>query len=294
MKWLIGMLTVCATICIVACDDGTTTGADNGVDADLPFWDNTAGGDTTADIDSAVSDDPTDQSDPTDPTDQTITPDDAVTDTTVTDETVSDTDTEQPDIDTAPAYKYCYRICPSGVADCVDQNAQAITDADNYTCDNGICVYKGCNNSTECETTFQSTDYGCNTDSGYDTPTCVQKCSVAGDCVSQYSPLPAYDDDNYACTGQGFCKYLGCNTDQECIDSMSSTGKIYGCFLNEALGAKFCEIRCSTYLDCGSASTPAYAPDRYTCENERCIYHGCDNAQQCIDSMGAGYDCREP
>ena len=75
---------------------------------------------------------------------------------------------------------------------------------------------------------------------------------------------------------------------------MSSTGKIYGCFLNEALGVKFCEIRCSTYLDCGSTSTPAYTPDRYTCENQRCIYHGCDNAQQCIDSMGAGYDCREP
>ncbi len=288
MKWFIVMLTACATLSIAACDDGTTnTGTDHGVDADIPLWDNTAGGDTTTDMDAAVSDDPTDQSD------QTITPDDTVTDTTVTDDTVTDNDAEQPDIDTAPGYKYCYRVCPSGVADCVVANATAITDGDNYTCDNGLCVYTGCNNSAECETTYQTTTYGCNTDPGYGTPTCAQKCSTAGDCVTQYSQ-PAYDLDNYSCTGQGFCKYNGCNTDQECIDTMSSTGKIYGCFLNEAMGAKFCEIRCSSYLDCGSTSTPAYTPDRYTCEGERCIYHGCQTAQQCIDSMGAGYDCREP
>ncbi|HOW52511.1 MAG TPA: hypothetical protein PLV42_10770 [bacterium] len=281
MERLISMLAACATLFIIACDGGVTGGSDSMAEKD-----------SVVEEDSAVSDDPTDSTDQSDPTDQTIDTDTDVTDEPVTDDTT--TDNEQPDIDTAPGDKYCYRTC-STPDDCVDANPQAITDADNYTCDDGICVYKGCNNSTECETTYQSTDYGCNTDSGYGTPTCVQKCSVAGDCVSQYAPLPAYDDDNYLCTGQGFCKYLGCNTDQECVDTMSSTGKTYGCFLNEAIEMKFCEIRCSTYLDCGSSSTgPAYTPDRYTCENQRCIYHGCDNAQQCIDSFSAGYDCREP
>ena len=44
--------------------------------------------------------------------------------------------------------RHCFPAC-AGPADC-DLGAGPAFDADNYTCDEGACLYAGCNDTSEC------------------------------------------------------------------------------------------------------------------------------------------------
>ncbi|HEX6767349.1 MAG TPA: hypothetical protein VF103_17745 [Polyangiaceae bacterium] len=82
-------------------------------------------------------------------------------------------------------------------------------DADNYTCDNGGCIYRGCNNDMECDALIAGRV--CRRDaSGYGS--CWEPCLSASDCILNGA---AYDEDNFTCTG-GLCTYVGCHSDAEC------------------------------------------------------------------------------
>lgn len=196
----------------------------------------------------------------------------------------------QPDADTHVGIKLCIMGCNNNPADCETGSPTKITDADNYTCGKGYCEYKGCNNTKECTDTYQSSNYGCNTDAGYTAPTCTLICTKVSDCYSSSSTVPAFDGDNYECTGSGFCKYKGCNTDKECVDTYKSTGKTYSCQKNG--NTKYCQVYCSTAADCAS-TTPAYTADHYSCTDHQCVYKGCLSDKECQDSIGSTYKCMD-
>ena len=82
-------------------------------------------------------------------------------------------------------------------------------DADNYQCDNGGCLYSGCNNDAECQALG---NYVCRPIAGIDLDTCQVACTSVADCDLGSAP---YDVDNYACLDD-VCVYQGCNGDAEC------------------------------------------------------------------------------
>ena len=103
----------------------------------------------------------------------------------------------------------------------------AAFDADNYSCDDSVCVYTGCNTDDECVASFSDARYVCRDveppSTGLPIPVarrnCVLGCASGADCRTG---SPAFDDDNYECRA-GACVYTGCNDDAECAAAFMST-----------------------------------------------------------------------
>lgn len=123
------------------------------------------------------------------------------------------------------------RSCLEGCASSADCGSATLAfDADNYSCDSGICRYLGCNDDSECEATFGAA-YGCFEAEPPATPipiptarrNCVRRCATAADCATDAG---AFGDDNYSCVS-GACRYDGCNDDAECRTSLG--GAAYVC-----------------------------------------------------------------
>lgn len=110
---------------------------------------------------------------------------------------------------------YCQPICNTA-SDCATPSPA--TDPDNWACTNQVCEYLGCNSADECQQTFQASNYDCVDQFGL--PTCVRTCTGAADCSA---PAPLYDEDNWECA-EGLCEYQGCNTNQECMETLMSGG----------------------------------------------------------------------
>ncbi|MBW2456019.1 MAG: hypothetical protein JRI68_15990 [Deltaproteobacteria bacterium] len=108
--------------------------------------------------------------------------------------------------DIGVGFDSCVAACNT-VPECA-QNSSPY-DEDNYSCADGWCQYQGCNGDSECQTMG---NYVCR-DVGGGTMLCVGACSTPADC--DIGGGPAYDADNYSCD-EGWCRYLGCNSDAEC------------------------------------------------------------------------------
>lgn len=170
----------------------------------------------------------------------------------------------------APA-DVCLPTCNSP-NDCATPAAPAF-DADNYTCDGGLCTYLGCHSDAEC----QPSGLVCRPDAFLTYDICVSPCQVPSDCdLGQ----PAYDADNYDCV-QGGCVYTGCNDTAECQASGDLVCHDFG------FGA-FCVEPCGAPSDCGTGQ-PAYDADNYACDEGICVYSGCNTDAEC-QSLGA-YGC---
>lgn len=169
-----------------------------------------------------------------------------------------------------PSVPYCLPACGTA-ADC-DLGTPSF-DADNYTCDAGVCVYQGCNDDAECQAVGA---FVCR--EGADplmlgaARVCVQACSTVADCTTASAP---YDDDNYTCVAGG-CQYQGCNSDSEC----QALGD-YVCRDNGA-GVAFCQSACAVAADCDIGGGSAYDADNYACEAGACVYLGCVDDDECL------------
>ena len=173
----------------------------------------------------------------------------------------------------------CVKGC-IGVGDC--SLGSAAFDADNYSCTAGACVYKGCNNDSECKSSFSDTTYVCRPVAGV--PTCGKGCMTAADCNLGSA---AFDADNYNCTA-GFCEYKGCNNDNECKSSFANT--TYVC--RNISGVPTCGKGCTTPADCNSGSA-AFDVDNYNCTAGVCDYKGCNDDNECKSSFAnPDYLCR--
>jgi len=201
----------------------------------------------------------------------------------------SDSDGDSDSDSDGDSIPYCALTCDVA-ADCVPSTSSAISDADNWECDGGYCVYQGCNSDTECEDTYMSDLYGCQEDGPYGgTPTCTRKCGTVSDC-DLGSIL--YDTDNYDCVG-GYCDYTGCTEDVECQEGMMSSD--YVCGDPYDWGIDTCAIGCDTASDCDTGTGAAFDADNYDCVAGVCVYAGCNSTTECENStgLGAGYECVE-
>lgn len=249
--------------------------------------------DTPEDTDHADSEKPSDPAEPADdPTDST-------------DPTGQAEPSEEPDAETNPAEsqepeepaaeKFCQYVCTTA-SDCVQAGANAITDADNYKCEDGKCVYLGCLSDAECDEIYGAVTaangkvYRCNKNGAYGYPECTPTCSTAADCdlYGQGSTGYAYDLDNYKCES-GLCVFTGCNSDAECEATMSSSD--YKCLPQEYTGKtlKICNLPCKSAADCANS---VYPEEFYECRNSLCIAKSCESDEWCKKYMTDDYVCK--
>ncbi|HTJ80646.1 MAG TPA: hypothetical protein VL400_02950, partial [Polyangiaceae bacterium] len=181
-----------------------------------------------------------------------------------------------------PSVPTCHPTCAAPV-DCA-QPSPAF-DQDNWDCVDTECVYLGCLDTTECQATFQNNSYVCGTVAGSTVPTCHIGCSGAIECAQ---PSPAFDEDNWSCVDGG-CVYLGCNSAQECQDSLMNPN--YDCVTVAGSSVATCQPTCTGAADCAQPSA-AYDNDNWDCVEGRCEYLGCQSTDECQQSfMSASYVC---
>ncbi len=195
----------------------------------------------------------------------------------------SDSDGDSDSDSDADGIPYCAEQC-SSASDCVPSSSSGITDANNWDCDDGHCVYAGCVSDAECEDTFMSSDWGCY-DGGSFAAQCVYYCSTPSDCDLGIS---LYDTDNYECDG-GYCNWTGCNSTSECQDAMQNTD--YVCGAMAGVPYDMCVLSCSSPSDCATGAGPAYDSDNYECEDSICVYSGCNSDDECQQSNDANWEC---
>lgn len=175
--------------------------------------------------------------------------------------------------DAGPPLPVCVQSCGTA-ADCATGTAGSFLDADNYTCDGGVCTWRGCLSTAECVTTYGTQAWTCEQAFGAATPTCWPTCTDPAQCAVAGSPL--YDANNYACDG-GKCHWVGCNDTSECTAANNSSS--WTCIARGS-AMKQCWRTCNAPADCATASAP-YDADNYTCESNLCIWHGCNTTAEC-------------
>jgi hypothetical protein len=112
-------------------------------------------------------------------------------------------------------FKSCVPGCASD-SDCGYAAAGTHYDQDNYRCDEGACVYSGCNNDLECQENLGAAST-CVDPFNIGQTTCYTSCSTSADCGTSDASA-AYDADNHSCEN-GLCIYTGCRNDQECEET---------------------------------------------------------------------------
>jgi hypothetical protein len=202
---------------------------------------------------------------------------DADASTTDASEDASDEDTSSP-FDLA----VCLDPCESP-ADC-GNDGDPLYNPEHYACQAGACVFQGCTNDTECEESLGA-EYGC--DDSRDRPSCIETCSSVSDCTKQDS---LNDDDNYECDA-GFCRFLGCNNDQECIDSRGEDFVCVSASEHPTSDVSVCANACSSVSDCGSPAD-LYGEDNYECLDGGCVWRGCNSSEECNGVVDRGLICR--
>jgi len=216
-----------------------------------------------------------------------VLPDGAV----VFDASVPDSATPGTDAGPPPTpLSFCQLGC-TAAANCT--TASAAFDADNYRCDTGRCVYTGCNDDAECQSTFARSDYGCRSVDGLST--CVQTCVTSASCGTATSA--AFDADNYRCD-TGRCVYTGCNGDAECAATFSDPRYVCRAVVPPSGGlpvpeaAQNCVLGCTVASDCSSPSA-AFDADNYECIEGACHYTGCNADAECASTFSdVRYICR--
>jgi hypothetical protein len=103
----------------------------------------------------------------------------------------------------------CVPTCGSP-SDCA--SSSPLYDFDNYICDQGVCRWKGCNDTSECIESLNDSRYVCEQQPGLTFKSCERTCATPSDCAMNGV---AYDADNYVCDRQR-CRYIGCLGDTEC------------------------------------------------------------------------------
>lgn len=182
---------------------------------------------------------------------------------------------------TGTSIQGCWEVC-AVAGDC--GTGTAITDADNYECDDGRCRWLGCNSTPECTAAFGTAGYVCAAVAG-GLPTCVPACDVAGDCALVGGG--AYDADNYRCTG-GACEWTGCNSTAECNEL---PGGPYVCARSEGAAFDSCLYACAMPADCDQG-TPLASADNYECVDGACRWTGCNDSSECTGAfMSPDYVC---
>lgn len=120
----------------------------------------------------------------------------------------------------AYGYPECTPAC-SNTAECdlygQGTSTQYAYDFDNYKCENGMCVFTGCNSDAECETSMNSSNYKCIEQdfSGKTLKSCNIPCKTAADCANSVYPEEFYECKNSQCIAKS------CESDEWCAEYMT-------------------------------------------------------------------------
>ena len=280
MKKVLFLLTLLLAF-VVSCGDSPASGQESS-DTSAEETDSVESADDADPADSGEPAEPADQTGDTEPAEPSETPD-------------ADKEPEEPSPEEPATEKFCQYVCTTA-SDCVQAGANAITDADNYKCEDGKCVYLGCLSDAECDEIYGAVTaangkvYRCNKNGAYGYPECTPTCSTAADCdlYGQGSTGYAYDLDNYKCES-GLCVFTGCNSDAECEATMSSSD--YKCLPQEYTGKtlKICNLPCKSAADCANS---VYPEEFYECRNSLCIAKSCESDEWCKKYMTDDYVCK--
>ena len=237
--------------------------------------DHTDSADTAADTDSADS---AEQQEPAEQGEETS-------------DTGPDQSSETPDADEEPAEKFCQYAC-TNASDCIQAGANAISDEDNYKCEDHKCVYLGCLSDAECDEIYAAVTaatgkvYRCNANGAYGYPECTPECTSASECAAGDTTDNAFDLDNYKCENSR-CVYAGCNSDAECqsggLDYMRCVPEQYG---DKIL--KICAQGCDTPADCANV---VYPEEVYLCEDHQCKMKSCESDEWCAENINSNFSC---
>jgi hypothetical protein len=68
----------------------------------------------------------------------------------------------------------------------------------------------------------------------------------------------------------------------------------YECLPSPYFDIPICQQPCQAAADCDVGGGAAYDADNYSCEDQTCVYTGCNSDTECQDSSGADFECVEP
>lgn len=120
--------------------------------------------------------------------------------------------------------------------------------------------------------------------------TCLPGCNTAADCDAYDGQYPPYDANHYACTN-GACRWLGCNTDEECATLAAD----YVCRELPFTSIQYCLPGCTSAQDCATeAAGSLYGADNYLCDDGACIFSGCNSNEECQEANGSASLCVDP
>lgn len=177
----------------------------------------------------------------------------------------------------------CLTACTTA-ADCGQSGTPAF-DENNYRCDDGACVYRGCETDAECHEQFSS-DFRCYQDSSI--ATCRQTCSTPADCA--FPDALSHQEDNYLCSN-GVCTWMGCNNDDDCAGGQSGEFRCFDARDLPNADVPTCRKVCDTASDCAQA-TELYGEDNYECRNGGCVWTGCNSTAECEGMLNTDLICR--
>lgn len=260
---------------IVSCGHSQPSSEEETPDASAEETDSA---DSADDTDLADSGEPAEPTSDTEPTEPSETPD-------------TDKDPEEMSPEEPAAEKFCQYACTTA-SDCVQTSANAITDEDNYKCEDHKCIYLGCLSDAECDEVYGAVTaatgkvYRCNANGAYGYPECTPECTTASECAAGETTDNAFDLDNYKCES-GRCVYAGCNSDAECqyggLDYMRCVPEQYG---DKTL--KICAQGCTVPADCANA---VYPEELYLCEEGQCKMKSCESDEWCSEHINPKFSC---
>ncbi len=108
-------------------------------------------------------------------------------------------------------------------------------------------------------------------DDSADGSACYAACDEPADCAL---PVAYYDEDNFECDS-GVCVYLGCHSDDECVDAGLSV-----CVDAHGSGVPNCARGCEVAADC-SLGVVGFGEANHECVDGGCIYIGCASDADC-------------
>lgn len=271
-------LLVFLLIFIVSCGDSPSSSEEESSDTSAEDTDSADSADDTDPADSGEPAEPTDNTGDTEPAEPSETPD-------------ADEIPEEPSPEEPATEKFCQYACTTA-SDCIQAGANAITDEDNYKCEDRKCVYLGCLSDAECDEIYSAVTaatgkvYRCNENGAYGYPECTPECTTASECAAGETTDNAFDLDNYKCENNR-CVYAGCNSDAECqyggLDYMRCVPEQYG-----GKTLKICAQGCNTPADCANA---VYPEELYLCEEGLCKMKSCESNEWCSENINPKFSC---
>jgi hypothetical protein len=181
------------------------------------------------------------------------------------------------------APRMCKLRCESPV-EC-DEGDGMLYDADNFDCVDNRCEWLGCNSDHEClevgMTTMTPMPWVCRETPDFTHRYCAPACATPEDCTLFVS---AFDQDNFICENEA-CWYLGCNSDDECVDTFHDPR--YRCAGPPGEPFRQCALTCTAPIDCVNGDAPLYSEDNYECVEGLCRWLGCVAPDECRDPARA-------